>query len=188
MHVGQDAASKLRHELIAAYRGITDRSVDTSYLDVESWWRDSSILARIGGVLAEPYRNRGVTIVLSPDASGVAVGALTAQALGAGFAHVSKRRARTVDSDGWHSATTPPDYQDRHLTLNIRRALLRPSDRVVAVDDVIDTGAQLTALKRLVEAAGATWLGASVVIDNLKSNAPRRELSLHSLVHVRELS
>lgn len=92
-----------------------------------------------------------------------------------------------MDSDPWRVRTTPPDYQDRHLELGLRRRLLNSADRVLAVDDVIDTGGQLGTLHANTQDAGATWLGASVLVDNLRTSQPRRQLNLQAVFHVREL-
>ena len=48
--------------------------------------------------------------------------------------------APATHSDEWATGTTLPDYRDRHLTLGFRRALVRPGDPVVLVDDWVDTG------------------------------------------------
>jgi adenine phosphoribosyltransferase len=39
-----------------------------------------------------------------------------------------------------------------------------PGDRVLLVDDVIETGEQARAARRLVEQAGAEWVGMAVVV------------------------
>ena len=53
--------------------------------------------------------------------------------------------------------------------------------------DIVDTGSRLLALKRLVERAGASWLGASVVFDVLGQNTVRRDLNPRSIFNGREL-
>ena len=108
------------------------------------------------------------------------LGALVAKFLDVGLAAVRKNPEPSIDSDPWLRATTPPDYQDRHLVLGLRRGILKPSDRVLAVDDIVDTGSQLLALRRLVAAAGASWVGASVALDLLDRNIVRRELDLRT--------
>ncbi len=91
------------------------------------------------------------------------------------------------DSDVWLQRTTPPDYQDRHLTLGFRKSLVTSGDRVLFVDDWIETGGQANAAHLLVEDAEATWIGAATVVDALHSNQVRRQLNVRSLLHVREL-
>jgi len=93
----------------------------------------------------------------------------------------------SIDSDLWVIVTSPPDYIDRHLGLGLPKALIRSGDRVVAVDDPIDTGGQLLALQRLAGEIGATWVGASILIHNLKESQPRRQLNLKSVFHIRDL-
>lgn len=81
----------------------------------------------------------------------------------------------------------PGTHVDRHFELGLPKGLIRSGDRVLAVDDLIDTGGQLLALQKLVDHIGATWIGASVLIDNLKENPPRRQLNLKSVFHIRDL-
>lgn len=81
--------------------------------------------------------------------------ALVALHLGVGVAEVRKQPQRVSDDDQWLTQLTPPDYQDRHLELAVRRSCLRTGDRVLFVDDWIDTGAQATACRQLVEKGGA---------------------------------
>lgn len=179
----QDARRRLRE----AYRNVADRYDDRSLLDYDSWWRDPEILKTLGPLLAEPFTSAAPTVVLGPAASGYLLGPLAALALDVGFVAVTKDPRTSVDSDAWRVRTTPPDYQDRHLELGFRRRLLTSADRVVAVDDLVDTASQLLIIKALVLDAGATWLGASVLIDNLRHAQPRRQLNLHAVLHVRDL-
>lgn len=107
--------------------------------------------------------------------------------MGVGFCPIRKDAAQSFDSDPWVTVTSPPDYQDRHLELGLPKGLIQSGDQVLAVDDLIDSGGQLMALQRLVTEIGATWVGASVLIDNLKESQPRRQLNLKSVFHIRDL-
>jgi adenine phosphoribosyltransferase len=157
------------------------------YFNLYSWWREPVILAGVGDLLSEPFRKVTPTVVIGPSASGYLTGALAATSLGVGFCPVPKDAAASFDSDPWVTVTSPPDYKDRHLELGLPKGLIRPADRVLAVDDLIDTGGQLLALQRLVGEIGATWIGASVLIDNPKESHPRRQLNLKSVFHIRDL-
>ncbi|WGW11931.1 phosphoribosyltransferase family protein [Saxibacter everestensis] len=179
--------STLRQRMTEVYRPISDRTVDYEYLNLQAWWADPEILGSIGAALARPFLDRAPSFVIGPPSSGYLLGALTAAALGVGFAAVAKEQPDTVDSDKWLMATAPPDYRDRQLSLGLRAGTVRPGDRVLAVDDVAETGSQLMTLRRIVEAAGATWLGASVVLDLLDRHQLRRDLNLQTIFHGREL-
>lgn len=84
-----------------------------------------------------------------------------------------KNPGPAADNDPWLTATTPPDYKDWHLTPGSRRHLLSPADRVVLVDDWIDTGGQASGARALVDKAEAGWLGVAVVVDALTRNEVR---------------
>ncbi len=92
-----------------------------------------------------------------------------------------------ADSESWRQRTTPPDYQDRHLTLGFPKRLLLTGERVLFVDDWIDTGGQAVGAKGLVDDEGADWVGASVIVDDLSDARLRRDLKVRSLLHSRDL-
>jgi adenine phosphoribosyltransferase len=176
-----------REQMRALYRSVSDRNYDGQTFDFDDWWRSPTILGELGPLLAERFRLERVSVVLGPASSGYLLGPLVAMALGVGFVPVSKQPRTGVDSDLWRVRTTPPDYQDRHLELGFRRRLMTSSDRVLAVDDLVDTAGQLLTLQALTQDANATWIGATVLIDNLRTSQPRRQLNLHAVFHVRDL-
>ena len=169
------------------YVPVTDGGTRYRYVNLQPWWRDPFVMAGIGELLATPFIDATPTVVIGPPASGHFLGGLVAHFLGVGFAAVRKDPEATVDSDPWILAITPPDYQDRQMVLGLRRGILSPNDRVLAVDDVVDTGSQLAALARIVSDAGAYWIGASVALDLLDQNAVRRSLGVKTIFHNRDI-
>ena len=126
-------------------------------------------------------------MVCGPERSGYLLGPLVAHHLAVGFVGVSKEPRPLADSDIWLTATTPPDYRDRHLTMSMRQGLIGSSDRVLVVDDWADTGGQATAIRDLIRQTGAHYVGAAVVVDGLASHEIRRGLDLRGLLHLRDL-
>src|SRR4051812_10697576 len=151
------------------------------------WWRDPALLRQLGPALAEPFHELRPTVVLGPQSRGMLLGALVAAELDVGLVEVRKGAEPGADSDVWLETTAPPDYRDRHLSLAFRRRLVSSGDRVLVVDDWIDTGGQVLGVRKLVEMAGASWLGVSVVVDALHEPRLRRELGVRSLLHLRDL-
>jgi adenine phosphoribosyltransferase len=141
----------------------------------------------LGPALASISGSSSISLVLGPQSRGAMLGALVATSLHVGLVEARTDPARAADSDAWLTRTTPPDYRDRHLTLGCRRNLIRAGDRVLFVDDWIETGGQALASKALVEAAGATWCGAVVLVDGLSDARLRRDLQVRSVLHIREL-
>jgi adenine phosphoribosyltransferase len=179
--------SDVRSRMAELHVPVTDSGDRSEYLNLQPWWRDATVLAGIGRLMASPFTESAPTVIIGPPASGHFLGGLVANHLGLGVATVRKKPVAAVDSDPWILVTTPPDSHDRHLKLGLRRGILSPNDRVLAIDDVVDTGGQLTALKQSVELAGAQWLGASVAIDLLDRNATRRDLNVRTIFHNRDL-
>jgi adenine phosphoribosyltransferase len=77
---------------------------------------------------------------------------------------------------------TPPDYRNEQLELRLQRESLTQGDRVVIVDDWFETGNQALAAKSLIEAAGARFVGASVIVDQLDPGVRLRLAQFHALI------
>jgi adenine phosphoribosyltransferase len=171
-------------------RGFTwrsDRTDATGYADVTSWWRRPELLRALGPALAGLFADTEPTVVVGPESRGSLLGPLVAVRLGVGFVEVRKDHGSVTDSDAWLLRTTPPDYCDRHLSLGFRKGLISGGDRVLFVDDWIDTGGQAVGTHAVVADAEATWLGAATIVDGLRGNEVRRRLNVRSLLHVRDL-
>jgi adenine phosphoribosyltransferase len=172
-----------RELLLSTYR----RHEDLPGVDITGWWRDADVLARLGPALAELFTVAEPTIVVAPQSRGTLVGGLVAQSLGVGLVEVRKNGGPAADSDQWRYRTTPPDYRDRHLRLGFPKRLLIAGERALFVDDWIDTGGQALGVWNLVRDAGATWVGAAVIVDGLDEPQIRRDLDVRSLLRARDL-
>jgi adenine phosphoribosyltransferase len=83
--------------------------------------------------------------------------------------------------------TTGPDYQDRHVVFGFRRDLVKAGDRVLMVDDWIDTGSTARVVRQLVDDCGAQWIGAACIVDGLTDPRLRHDLPVRALLDVRTL-
>jgi adenine phosphoribosyltransferase len=160
-----DAALKVR--LIKAFRWL-DPGPHSAYLvsDRSGWWRDPEILARLGPALGGLYPDTSPTVVVAPEVTGFLLGPLVASALRVGFveAYKADRDRRAVDPMVW--GRSRPDYRGRVLGLGVRAGRVGVGDRVLVVDDWVDTGAQIEALQAALAAAGAEVIGAAVIVDD----------------------
>lgn len=171
-------------------RSAVPRSLASDLIDRIAWvnghadvWRtfsDGPFFARLTAALAEPYRDERVTKVAGVEARGFILGAAVAAGLGAGFVAIRKQ-------DGLFpgeklTRTTEPDYRGNRWTLRLQRASLVPADRVLLVDDWAEVGSQAHAARLLIEDALATWVGASIIVDQLSEDARRRLGRVEALV------
>lgn len=159
---------------------------DESISDPSSWWRSPGLLSAIGGALAELHREERASVVVGIEARGFLLGPLVALRLAVGFAEVRKGVHPEEAAERLLRRTTPPDYQGRSLILTLRPSLIRPADRVLLVDDWIETGGQATAVRDLVEDAGAHWIGVAAIVDATEAGT-RRQLNLRALLREQEL-
>ena len=167
-----------RRLVLAAFRWVD------GHADIAGLFRDAELLRAIGPALAAPFRSAEVTAVASPEARGFVLGALVAAELGAGLVLVRKQGAH-------HPGTalrqrTEPDWRGRRLLLGLHRNALGPDDRVLVVDDWVETGSQAAAVAALVARCGATAVGVTAVVDDC-DEATGRRLGLTALVRADEL-
>lgn len=153
--------------------------------DVAGVLRQPDLLAALGPLLAGPFAPQGVTKVIAPEARGPIIGALAAVHLGAGL--LLARRQGTNHPGADLTIESAPTWRGVPSTFTVRSFDLTPEDRVLVVDDWITTGNSLRAVRDLVLDAGATYLGASVIVDKAEP-AVLAELGAHGLVVFDEIA
>jgi adenine phosphoribosyltransferase len=171
-------ADELRVRLQEAFRWAEVEANAVS--DLSGWWRDRTLLAELGPALAELFPDVTPTVVLGPEASGFLVGPLVAWELGAGFVEAYRDSDRMI-ADETLARTATVDERGRSMTLRVRSRHLGPDDQVLVVDDWAESGAQLAALRDLVREAGATYLGAAVIVNGCDRHT-RDELTVRGLL------
>jgi adenine phosphoribosyltransferase len=175
------SAADLRQRLITAFRWIDPGEwCDHLLTDRSGWWRDPVLLEQIGPALAS-LCDRAPTVVAAPATSGFLLGPLVARALGVGFVEAYRDLTSHELADELVSRVSGPGHDDRPTTLAVRARHLGPGERVLVVDDWVETGAQLSALAEIVSVAGAEYLGAAVIVDGARADV-RARLGIRGLL------
>jgi adenine phosphoribosyltransferase len=154
------------------------------HADLSRVFADPGVLAGIGTALAAPFRDAGVTAVASPEARGFVLGALVARELGTGLVLVRKHGSHHPGAS--ERVRTAPDWRGRELLLRMHPDLLGPADRVLIVDDWVETGSQAAAIRTLVEGCGAGVVGVAALVDDT-TGPTRQRLGLHGLLRSSDL-
>lgn len=132
-------------------------------------------------MIADAYRDAGITKVLGAEARGFILGGATAYALGAGF--VPARKPGKLPAE-----TTSAEYQLEYGvdTLEMHKGAVGPDDVVLIIDDVLATGGTAAAKAELVTGSGARVAGFGFLIelDFLGGRAKLGDLPIVSLIHV----
>ena len=175
------APSHARQLVLERFRWVS------GHADVWSVFRDAKALAAVVAALADPFREAGgVDAVCGVEARGFLLGAAVAVELGAGFLPVRKGTGLFPGEKTF--GQTAPDYRGLRHTLRLQRAAVAEGDRILLVDDWIETGNQALTVKALIEQCGASWVGCSVLVDQLADPAVRAALGpVHAVLDASEL-
>jgi adenine phosphoribosyltransferase len=146
--------------------------------------RDSTFLDVVGTALADAFRDQAVSAVIGVEARGFVFGALAARSLDVGL--VLARKPGSVHPDAVSEAASEPDWRGRMTEVRISRRAVRPGDRLLLVDDWIETGSQARTVRSLVERLGSRFVGVSAVVDDT-DGIVRRTLNVRSIVRSSEL-
>jgi adenine phosphoribosyltransferase len=152
----------LHDELIARLRYFDGHS------DTLGLFADPTFLRQAGAGLAAPFQTAGVTKVLGIEARGFVLATAVALNLGAGF--VAVRKPGSVHPGPKHELMAPIDWRGQTTLLRLQRHVVEHDDRVLIVDDWAETGSKAVTSRRLLEQAGATYVGLSLLVDQLEAS------------------
>ena len=150
------------------------------FRDLSPVFADGAALRAVTDEIAAPFAGR-VDAVAGVEARGFVLAAAAAYALGVGMLIVRKpgKLPRPVIRE---------DYALEYgtATLEVHPDELAPASRVLLLDDVLATGGTLTAATKLIERAGWTVAGISVVLElqELGGRSALEGRDIHSLVTI----
>jgi adenine phosphoribosyltransferase len=152
----------LRGQILSQFRWVE------GHADVWRLFANASTLTALIDGLAAPWREAEVTKVCGIEARGFVLGAPVAARLGVGF--VAIRKEGGLFPGPKLELRAEADYRGLRPLLRVQRDNLQSDDRVVLVDDWAERGAQAAAARHLIEQCGATFLGLSLVVDQLSDD------------------
>ncbi len=86
-----------------------------------------------------------------------------ARSLGVPFIYAKKKRPLTMGE--YFAAASYSFTKQESTTLYVSSEVIRPGERLLFADDFFAVGATYEAIKQIVEQAGATLVGATVIIN-----------------------
>ena len=110
------------------------------------------------------FAGEEINKVLTIEASGIAMAAMTGYVLGCPIVFAKKSKTRNLSND-LYSAEVVSFTHGNVSQVVVSREYLGPGDRVLIVDDFLATGAALIGLTELCRQAGATVVGAGIAIE-----------------------
>lgn len=143
------------------------------HADVWRVFRHGNAFRQVVSQLAAAAREHEATAIVGIESRGFLLGGAVAAEIGVGFVAVRK-------TDGLFPGITStqlsePDYRGTRYRLRIQNDAVRPTDRLVLVDDWIELGSQASAVQQLITSLGARLVGIAVMVDQC-APATRRAL------------
>jgi xanthine phosphoribosyltransferase len=142
-------------------------------LDVGSFLNqqlDMALYNEIGKEFARRFAGSEVTRILTVEASGIVAAYVTAQyfktreGTPVPLVFARKFRAKNISGDVY-SATVTSYTHGVDYPITVQRPYIKKGDKVLLIDDFLANGQALEGLAKLVEEAGATVVGAGIVIE-----------------------
>ncbi|MFC4944675.1 phosphoribosyltransferase [Pseudonocardia sp. GCM10023141] len=157
---------------------------EDGHADVWRVFADAVGLRSVVEGLVAPWTTSGVTRVVGIESRGFLLGGACAVALDVGFVAIRKERGLLPGPKV--TAWSDEDYRRQRHNLRMQRAV-GPSDRVLLVDDWAERGSQARAAAQLVDACGATFVGVSIIVDQLSIDVRATLAHVTSIVTAEEL-
>lgn len=125
---------------------------------------DVPFLSLLGEEFHRLYKDEGITKILTIEASGIGIACLTAAHFGVPVVFAKKTTTNNIAGDVY-TAEVYSYTHERTYNIRLSKDFLTPGDRVLIIDDFLAKGSALNALIKLIRDAGATPVGAGIVIE-----------------------
>lgn len=125
---------------------------------------DTGLFTEIGKEFKRLFEKDNVTKILTIEASGIGVACITGQYFNVPVVFAKKTQTKNIDGEVFTSRVESFTH-GRVYDIIVSKKFLRPEDRVLLIDDFLAKGSALAGLCSLVLDAGATLVGAGVVIE-----------------------
>ena len=130
------------------------------FRDITPLLQDAEALRIACELLAEPFKGRGIDMVVGVESRGFIFGPPVALQLGAGFAI-----ARKAGKLPWDTVSETFELEYGVEQIEMHRDAVGPEQRVLLIDDVIATGGTAAATAELVRRMGAQVVGSCFLIE-----------------------
>lgn len=125
---------------------------------------DIALVDEIAREIHRRYADQSVTKILTLEVSGIAIAAAVAREFGVPMVFAKKTKRKIMDEEVYDAKV----LSFRHRNVNqviVSKKLLKKTDHVLIVDDILANGCALQGLISIVEDAEATVVGCGIAIE-----------------------
>lgn len=138
-----------------------------SVLKVDSFLNhqiDVALLNDLGREFKRLFAKEQITKILTIEASGIGIACIAAQHFGVPVVFAKKTQTKNIAGETYTSRVESFTH-GKVYDIIVSKEFLKPEDRVLIIDDFLAKGSALNGLVQLVQDAGATVVGAGIVIE-----------------------
>ena len=125
---------------------------------------DTQLMNHIAEEFGKHFNMDEVTMILTAEASGIALSAIVAQHFGKPMIFAKKAKSDNIEGGLYQSEIFSYTYKKK-ATLIVAQEWLGPEDKVLIIDDFMAKGYAMQGLIDIVNAAGAELVGIGVAVE-----------------------
>ncbi|MBR2081304.1 MAG: xanthine phosphoribosyltransferase [Oscillospiraceae bacterium] len=150
---------------------------------------DTSLMDAMADEFAKYFDTKNITMILTAEASGIALATICAQKYGVPMVFAKKAKSDNIEGGLYHSDIFSYTYRKK-VTLLVSQNWISKDDRVLIIDDFMANGCAVRGLIDIVEQSGAELVGIGIAVEKgfQEGGKTIREMGidLHSLAIIDE--
>ena len=125
---------------------------------------DTELMDHIAEEFGKHFNMDEVTMILTAEASGIALAAVCAYKYGIPMVYAKKAKSDNIEGGLYQSDICSYTYKKK-VTLLVSKEWMSADDKVLIIDDFMANGEAMRGLCDIVEAAGATLVGIGCAVE-----------------------
>ena len=125
---------------------------------------DIELFGEIGKEFRRRFSDSKITKILTIEASGIGIACIAAQYFKVPVLFAKKTQTKNIAGDVY-TCKVESFTHGRVYDIIVSKEFIKPEDRILIIDDFLANGSALMGLAKLVQDAGATLVGAGIVIE-----------------------
>jgi len=125
---------------------------------------DTKLMREIAKEFKKRFNTSNVTVVLTAEASGIALATICAEELGVPMIFAKKAKSDNIEGGLYQSEIFSYTYKKK-VTLLVSKEWISPDDKVLIIDDFMANGEAMRGLCDIVSVAGATLVGIGCAVE-----------------------
>ncbi len=125
---------------------------------------DTKLMQDIADEFAHYFDLRQVSLIMTAEASGIALATICAHRWGLPMVFAKKAKSDNIEGGLYQSSIFSYTYKKK-VTLLVSQEWIKPSDHVLIIDDFMANGEAVRGLCDIVRTAGATLVGVGCAVE-----------------------